>query len=335
MTQLSQSLAARLPVFDLQVNGATVFDQLQRPTVVDFSAPSLTVEEVLRVSDRLVRSGVDAYLATIVTSPPDVVTRNVKVIVEAMRSDPSILGIHLEGPFFSKSCKGAHQEHLIIEEGDPGLFAKFQDAAEGAVVLTTVSPAIARAPQFIEYLSRSGVIVSLGHHDATPSQLEEAFAAGATGITHAGNGWSKIGGTHPRQIADVLTQLSADGVYVMLIPDGEHVSSDFIKYVHKIVEGLRPGHTIFVSDCSPLAGAPEGNYQVLHGKEVAVLSDNGTLKGVPLSGSYLLLSECLSALRNMGILDETAIVRAITQSPLEFMRPALERIRRFPNLDTL
>jgi N-acetylglucosamine-6-phosphate deacetylase len=331
----SHSQAPKLPVFDLQVNGATVFDDLQKPSVVDFSSPLLTVEEVHSVSQRLARSGVEAYLATIITSPREIVTRNVKVIVEAMKSDPHILGIHLEGPFFSKTCKGAHQEHLIIEKGEPALFAEFQEAAQGAVVLTTVSPAITRAPEFIEYLARSGVIVSLGHHDASPSQLEEAFAAGATGITHAGNGWSKIGGTHPRQIADVLTQLSADGVYVMLIPDGEHVSRDFIKYVHKVVERLRPGHTIFVSDCSPLAGAPEGQYKVFHGKEVEVSRVDGQLRGCPLSGSYLLLSECLPVLRDMGILSETQVRRAISQSPLEFMRPALERIERFPDLSPL
>ena len=334
MNSPSQSQPTRLPVFDLQVNGATVFDDRRRPTVVDFSAPSLTVDQVLRVSDRLARSGVDAYLATIITSPPEVVTRNVRVIGEAMKSDPHILGIHLEGTFFSKSCKGAHQEHLIIEKGDQGLFADFQEAAQGTVVLTTVSPAIARAPQFIEYLARSGVIVSLGHHDATPTQLEEAFAAGATGVTHAGNGWSKIGGSHPRQIADVLTQLSADGVYVMLIPDGEHVPADFIKYVHKIVERLRPGHTIFVSDCSPLAGAPEGHYNIFHGKEVTISSRGGQVRGHPLSGSYLLLSECVPVLRDMGILSETEVRRGISQSPLEFMRPALERIDRFPDLTT-
>ncbi len=323
-------------LFDLQVNGATVFDKLQRPKVVDFSSPDLTARDVERVSGLLATKGVRSYLATIVTSPSEVVLKNVRTIAEVMKENPDLRGIHLEGPFFSKSCKGAHQPEFIIERGEPGLFEKFQDAAGGAVVLVTVSPAIEKAPEFIEFISKSGVIVSLGHHDANTSQIREAVSAGATGVTHAGNGWSKEAGTHPRQIADVLAQLSAKGMYVMLIPDGEHVKKDFIEEVHNIVELLRPGHTIFVSDCSPLAGAPAGEYEVYHGTKVTIQRQpNGELRGKPLSGSYLLLSECLDALREINIIEESAIQRGASQAPFEFMRRALERIGRFPSLDPL
>lgn len=323
-------------LFDLQVNGATVFDELKQAKVVDFSSPDLSRRDVERVSELLAEKGIRSYLATIVTSPTEVVQKNVRVISEAMKDNPDLRGIHLEGPFFSKSCKGAHKPELIIERGDPSLFEAFQDAADGAIVLATVSPAIERAPEFIDFISKSGVIVSLGHHNANTTQIKEAVSAGATGVTHAGNGWSKEPGTHPRQIADVIAQLSAKGMYVMLIPDGEHVRKDFIEEVHNLVELLRPGHTIFVSDCSPLAGAPEGKYEVYHGTKVEIRRQpNGELRGKPLSGSYLLLSECLDALREMNVIEESAIQRGASQAPFDFMRRALERIGRFPSLDSL
>ena len=307
--------------------------------MVDFSSATLTREDIRLAVERLVEKGVSHFLPTIVTSPVDVTHRNLELIAQAMEKEPwgkRMLGIHLEGPFFTKACKGAHPEPYIIDRPDLGLFCDFQDSADGKIVLATVSPAIPEAPSFINALVKMGVVVSLGHHNATTSQLEEAFSAGARGITHAGNGWSKDAGKDPRKNSDVLAQLATDGVYVMVIPDGEHVPAHFIKYVHKIVEGLRPGHLVLVSDCSPLAGAPEGSYVVYDRLKVDILRDvTGGLRGEPLSGSYQLLPQCLDILRKMDVMPEKHIVEGVSSNAIEFLRPALERTGRFPDLTTL
>lgn len=324
---------------DLQVNGLTVPQGPERPRVVDFSSAKLTLEDIRLAVERLVEKGVRHFLPTIVTSPVEVTHRNLELLAHAMEKEPwgkHMLGIHLEGPFFTKACRGAHPEPYIIDRPDLGLFCDFQDSADGKIVLATVSPAIPEAPSFINALVKMGVVVSLGHHNATTSELEDAFQAGARGVTHAGNGWSKEIGKEPRKSSDVLAQLAADGVYVMLIPDGEHVPAQFIKYVHKIVEGLRPGHVVLVSDCSPLAGAPEGKYIVYDRLDVNIVrGTSGELKGEPLSGSYKLLPECLNILRTMDVMPEKHIIEGASTNALEFIRPALERTKRFPDLTTL
>ncbi len=94
---------------DLQVNGLTVPQGPERPRVVDFSSATLTIEDIRLAVERLVEKGVAHFLPTIVTSPLDVTHRNLELLAHAMENESwgkHILGIHLEGPFFTKACKG-------------------------------------------------------------------------------------------------------------------------------------------------------------------------------------------------------------------------------------
>ena len=327
------------PLVDLHVNGLTVPKSGGMGIdVINFSSPNLTLNEIQRVTAALVHAGTTKFLATLITSAPDVVIRNVSLLAEAMQESwgAPILGIHLEGPFFSLACKGAHPKELVREAADLGLFKSFFDAAQGSIVLTTISPAIRGAALFIEKIKELGVIVSIGHHNATVSQIEEAFDAGASGVTHAGNAWSKELPTNGRKNMEVVAQLCHENAYVMVIPDGVHVDSTFIKYVHRVVEAIKPGRIVWVSDCSPLAHAPEGVYPgFAKGELVTVGPDkDGTVRTFPLTGSYLVLSECLGVLRQMNVVPEANIVAGAFRNPLAFIEPALKRLNRLPDLST-
>lgn len=327
------------PLVDLHVNGLTIPKQPGlKPEVVNFSSAELTLEQVRLATEALVQAGTARFLATLVTGAPETTIRNVHLLAKAMQEPwgEPIMGIHLEGPFFSLECKGAHPEQHIREQGDIELFRQFFSAAQGKVVLTTVSPAIRDATSFIRQITDMGVLVSIGHHNANVEQIEMAFKAGATGVTHAGNAWSKQRPEDDRKNMEVAAQLCEEKAFVMVIPDGVHVNSTFIKYAYKIVEAVKPGRIVWVSDCSPFAGAPIGNYEGFAGQPVSVARDNaGALRTYPLSGSYLLLGECLGVLRQMDIVPERDILAGATGNPLDFVEPALKRIKRFPNLAPL
>jgi N-acetylglucosamine-6-phosphate deacetylase len=327
------------PVFDLHLNGITIpkRESHGEQRVVNFSAPELSLEDVRSATDELVRQGTTHFLATLVSGPEETMLRNSAVIAEAMERPwgKPIIGIHAEGPFFSKETKGAHCEHDIRDYADLSFFKRIFDASKGNLVLATISPAIRDAAPFIEQIVKMGVVVSLGHHNANLSQIKEALDAGATAITHAGNGWSKEPPADARKNLEVVAQLTDQRTYVMVIPDGVHVSQDFLRIWHKVIEAVKPGHSIFVSDASPLSGAAEGNYTFCNQPIRVEHDEEGRLRTFPLTGSYAQLPECMEILRAMNIVSEKDIVAGVTTNPLELMKPALERIDRFPDLSGL
>jgi N-acetylglucosamine-6-phosphate deacetylase len=327
----------RRNLVDLHVNGLTLPARAGAAAeVVNFSSESLTLDQVRRATEGLVAAGTRRYLATLITSSPESMIHNVRLIADAMKQPwgEPIMGIHLEGPFFSVATRGAHPKNLVREEADIGLFRRFFDASDGKVVLMTVSPAIRGAAPFIEQIARMGVVVSIGHHNAVVSQIEDAFAAGATGVTHAGNAWSKEEPPDHRKNMEVAAQLLDPNAFVMIIPDGVHVDRNFIKYAFIMVESRKPNRTIWVSDGSAFAGAPAGRYE-FGGEPVDIGPDSsGQIRTFPLTGSYLTISQCLEVLASMKAVPDEAILPGATTIPLDFMSSALKRIDRFPDLSS-
>jgi N-acetylglucosamine-6-phosphate deacetylase len=327
------------PIVDLHLNGITIpkREALGRQQIVNFSAHDLSLEDVRSATEELVKRGTTHFLATLVSGPEQTTLRNLATIAEAMIQPwgKPIIGIHAEGPFFSIETKGAHCERDIRDYADLSLFKRMFDASKGNLVLATVSPAIKDAASFIEEIAKMGVVVSLGHHNANLVQIKEAIDAGATAITHAGNGWSKEPPTDARKNLEVVAQLTDERTFVMFIPDGIHVSRDFLSIWHKVVEAVKPGHSVFVSDASPLSGATEGDYDFCKQDIRVERDERGRLRTFPLTGSYEQLRDCLTILRGMNIVSESDIVAGVTSNPLALMEPALRRIDRFPELSGL
>jgi N-acetylglucosamine-6-phosphate deacetylase len=97
-------------------------------------------------------------------------------------------------------------------------------------------------------------VVSLGHTDASPAEIEAAVSAGATLSTHLGNG---IAMNLPRHPNPIWTQAAEDRLSASLICDGHHISQDVIRV---LARAKGPDRLILVSDHSPLAGMPVGSY---------------------------------------------------------------------------
>lgn len=327
------------PIIDLHLNGITIPRRHASDSqeVVNFSAHDLSLEQVRKATEELVARGTTHFLATLVSGTEQTTLRNLEIIAEAMDKPwgSPILGIHAEGPFFSRETRGAHCERDIRDSADLSFFKRMFDAAQGKLLLTTISPAITGAAPFIDAITEMGVVVSLGHHNASFAQIQEALDAGATGITHAGNGWSKESPIDSRKNLEVVAQLTDKRTHVMFIPDGVHVSRDFLRIWHTVVEAVKPGHSIFVSDASPLSGAASGNYTFCNQTIRVGPDEGGRTRTFPLTGSYEQLPDCVSILRNMNIIPENDIIAGVTRNPLALMEPALRRIDRFPDLSGL
>lgn len=281
---------------DLQVNGYAG---------IDFSAPGLRVGDVHEVTRRLLAAGTAAYCPTLITAPEAIYRENLPVVAEAMR-DPVwggyLLGIHLEGPCLLPEAAGAHPRECL-RHPDVEDFRRWNAWAEGRIVLHTLAPELPGALPYIGQLSAGGVVVCTGHHLADAETLSAAFRAGARSCTHLGNGLPL---TLHRHDNPLLLQLAEPGLRTMFIPDGHHLP----RHVVRLIAATRPvEHCIAVSDMSPLAGCPPGDY-TLWGSRVRKEPGGRIVNPVTgsLAGSGQTLLECMNRLAAWKLFDPATLL---------------------------
>jgi len=266
-------------LFDLQVNGFAG---------VDFNALDLRTEHVNVALDRMRAVGVTRVLPTLVTSSFDGFAASAAVL--AAMSDPAIAGIHMEGPYISPEdgARGAHPRPFTRTASTDD-FDRRQDAARGRIVLVTLAPEVPGALALVEYLVARGVRVAIGHTAASPAQIADAVAAGATLSTHLGNGCASVLPRHPNVIWE---QLAADELAATFIVDGHHLPAATVK---ALVRAKSIARSILVTDATAAAGCAPGRYRI-----GAIECDLGTdgrvsLAGTPyLAGSSLTLDRAIA-----------------------------------------
>ena len=171
-------------LIDIQVNGFAGFD---------LNVATVTPEDVSAMVRALWKVGTGFLCPTVVTGSFDRIRNSLRAITEASKVDSlvahSILGIHLEGPYISAEDgpRGAHPlEHVRDPDWDE--FQRWQDIADGKISIVTLAPEKQGAIPFIEKLVADGIVVALGHTDASVDDIQAAIDAGARLSTHLGNG---------------------------------------------------------------------------------------------------------------------------------------------------
>ena len=294
---------------DLQVNGFNG---------VDFSGTDLTEEALVDAFRSILENGTTAFLPTLVTSPEAVYQRNLALIAKVGRLPEfqgHIPGIHIEGPFLSPEpgAVGAHNP-AWIREPDTELFDRFIDWSEDTIRLLTVAAEREGADDLIRHAVRRGITVSLGHQMAREDDIARAVDAGATAVTHLGNGIPNMIHRHHNAI---WAALGNDDLAVMLIADGFHLPPPVLK---SMIRAKGAGRCVVVSDTAPLAGMPPGTYEYC-GEEV-VLENDGLLHNVRrncLAGSTSSMIDCMNHLASLDFLDLDDLLRVGYQNPLRLI----------------
>ena len=285
-------------LFDLQVNGFGG---------IDFNAPDLTADRVSEALERMRATGVTRCLPTLISSSREQFAASARVLARV--SDAAMAGIHMEGPYLSAEdgARGAHvREHIRPASIDD--FSRRQEAAGGRIALVTLAPEAAGAVPLIEHLVSTGVRAAIGHTEATPRQIADATAAGATLATHLGNGCAQMLPRHPNVIWEIL---ATDALWASLIVDGHHLPPSTVK---AMVRAKGADRTILVTDAIAAAGCAPGPYTI--GGVRCELSDEGrvSLPGTPyLAGSAVTLDRAIAnTARFTGLPIEMVIPMAST-----------------------
>ena len=266
---------------DLQINGA-----------LGLAFPDLEPQHLLKLTEicqYLWQQGIDGFMPTIVTTSIDKIQRSLATIAEFMQTvDPhqptaKLLGVHLEGPFLNPSKRGAHpQEHLLPLTLDH--VQRVLGNYSHLVKIMTLAPELDPTGSVISHLTKLGMIVSLGHSQATAAQAEQAFNQGAKMVTHAFNAMPSL---HHREPGLLGAAFIHPGVQLGLIADGQHVSPLMVKLLLRMSGRETTDFPLFlVSDALSPLGLPDGVYpwdeREIEVKQGTARLADGTLAGTTL-----------------------------------------------------
>ena len=258
---------------DVQVNGGGGALMNDRPSA----------DIVGRIADSHRKYGTVGMMPTLVTDTPEKMRAAIAAVRDARRRFPSVLGIHLEGPFLDPARKGAHDANLIrpIEPDDIDMIA---GADCGAVMLTLAPNRI--HGEAIRTLATRGVLVSLGHSEAAYEEAQAGLAAGARAFTHLFNAMSPFQGRRPGMVGAALDSQEA---FVGIIADGHHVHPASLR----IAFAAKPHDRIMlITDAMPpAAGGPDSF--LLQGRRVARVDGCLRLEDGTIAGSVITMDDAV------------------------------------------
>lgn len=287
---------------DVQINGALGVD------FADVDAAGMRT-----VAEWLPSTGVTRFLPTLITAPVSTMLRQARAVVAASAALPANgaarpLGLHLEGPFLSPARHGVHDASLMVAPEPANLDQLLADeTVVGALRMVTLAPELPGGLDAVRRLVDAGVVVSVGHSDATADQTVAAADAGATMVTHLFNAQSPLTHRAPGVPGIALT----DKRFTLgLIADLAHVVGPICKLVFTAA-GPR---VALVTDAVAAAGMPPGRYRL--GGEDVLLTEAGVPRSPDgtIAGSALTLDRAVRNIVSLGVSEQDALTAA-TRTP--------------------
>ncbi|MFO7291942.1 MAG: N-acetylglucosamine-6-phosphate deacetylase [Actinomycetes bacterium] len=284
---------------DIQVNGAYGHD---------FTTDPGSIWEVARL---LPRHGVTAFLPTVISSPVEVAEAALAVV--AAGPPPGFagampLGVHVEGPVISPRRRGTHPAEALQE---PSLQWAERLIAAGPPKMVTIAPELPGAEAVVRRLMEAGVVVAIGHSDATAEQAQAAFGWGLRHATHLFNAMSGLDHRAPGVAAAILAD---DRVTCGLIADGAHVADTMLRLAWR---ALGPTRIALVTDAMAAAGLADGEYRI---GTVDVTVTDGVVRNRDgaLAGSAATLDRVVAVMRRATgcSLDDLAAMASATPSAI-------------------
>ncbi|WP_292975247.1 N-acetylglucosamine-6-phosphate deacetylase [Mycobacterium sp.] len=261
------------------------------------------MSEVLRACAFHREHGTTATLASLVTGPPEQLVTAVRGLAEATRAG-IIAGIHLEGPWLSAAHCGAH-DAAQMRDATPAEIDALLTAGDGTIRMVTLAPERPGSEEAIARLVDAGVVVALGHTDATYEQTRQAIELGATVATHLFNAMPPL---HHREPGPVLALLEDPRVTVELIADGVHVHPAVVRTT---VQAAGADRVALVTDAIAAAGANDGEYQ-LGSVPVDVAQGVARVRGTStIAGSTATMDRLFATAAGLGADRDAALLAAV------------------------
>jgi len=286
----------------------------------DFADKDLNVEKLAELTEKLGETGLSYCMATLLSLPLTQLEKNLKVLDAYIQKQnkhgtkpgaTTIVGVHLEGPFIAKNCKGAHDENVLQSKINIDIFKQIICVAPHiSHWKITLAPEIEGAIDFIRQTKnlqidgkKIHVQVFLGHSNASENFIEQAIAAGAIGFTHLGNAncESMHRSKHPIQFEKLTSHMvrfalsdrnKNKNFFIELIADGEHLSSEFMQFVLE----KKPKNILLITDALGPSGLENDREYTLGSLKIIKKNQVFVLKNQPekLAGSAATYTEIIN-----------------------------------------
>ncbi|UPR48247.1 N-acetylglucosamine-6-phosphate deacetylase [Vibrio cyclitrophicus] len=280
----------------------------------------ITAETMQIMHKANLKSGCTSFLPTLITSSDE----DMRAVITAAREyhnqyQNQSLGLHLEGPYLNVAKKGIHSvDHIRKSDSEMiELICENRDL----VAKVTLAPEL-NDPEHIERLHKAGVVVSIGHTNATYAEARQGFESGITFATHLFNAMTPMVGREPGVVGAIY---DTPEVYAGIIADGFHVDYANIRIAHKI----KGEKLVLVTDATAPAGA-DMEYFIFVGKKVyyrdgKCVDENGTLGGSALT----MIEAVQNTVEHAGIaLDEALRMATLYPATAIGVESKLGRIKK-------
>ncbi len=258
----------------------------------------ITAETIQIMHEANLKSGCTSFLPTLITSSNE----DMRSAISAAREyhnkyKNQSLGLHLEGPYLNVAKKGIHSVDFIRPSDEEMI--NLICANTDIITKVTLAPEL-NNPEHIRRLKAAGIVVSIGHTNATYKEARKGFDAGITFATHLFNAMTPMVGREPGVVGAIY---DTPEVYAGIIADGFHVDYANIRIAHKI----KGDKLVLVTDATAPAGANMDHF-IFVGKKVyyregKCVDENGTL-----GGSALTMIEAIqNTVEHAGIALEEAL----------------------------
>ncbi len=274
-----------------------------------------------------VSHGVTSFLATVCTPTVDEALGCLAACAGARETTGSatLIGINLEGPFVSPERRGALPASWPAAP-DAETFQRLLEASAGKLRLMTVAPELPGSAEVISEALSAGVRISVGHTDATYEIAREAFAAGASHVTHAFNAMRPF---HHREPGPLGAALEAEGVTVEVIADGVHLHPATVR---TLAGAFGPERIALITDGVPPAGLTEGAFRI--GDAEARLKDGEMrLPDGTIAGGVATMADVVRNVVRWGIADLAAAATMASATPARALGLGERKGRVAPGYD--
>ena len=236
------------------------------------------------MSLELVKYGVTAFLPTLVSAPPDELSRLVTELSPLVTTGADMAGLHLEGPYLDPGAPGMFSPE-DFRPFDVDELESLARAGDGGIRVMTIA-CHGDAADALPRINMTGIVPSLGHAAGTYEDARAAIDKGLSRCTHCFNAMT---GMHHREPGIAGAMLLHRQVTAELILDGEHVHPAMARMLFEMKGAAR---LALVSDSMQFAGLGEGSFE-WRGYEITVADGAARVPAGNLAGSVLTLDQAV------------------------------------------
>lgn len=282
-------------MIDVHIHGANGYDMMDG-----------TEESIQQVSRACAASGCTSFLATSVSSTIEDLLGMIRSVKRVTGSEEgaAIAGIHLEGPYLNRKRKGMQNEKYLRHPDMDEMQRICQEAGD-LIKMVTIAPELPGGMELIAYLQEQGAVVAVAHSDATYEEAKQAFAEGASHVTHCFNGMRPI---HHRDPGLVVAAFEEEHVSLQAIVDNVHLHPAIVRMMHRL---KGPHRMVLITDALQAMGLGDGTYN-FGGHQVEVSGGIARLKDGTLASSTITMNKALQLTVELGIPLTDAVQMAAT-----------------------